>query len=164
MEKGSENYIIREIEAKDDELIESIIRSCLIEFGGDREGTAWTDPDLSRFSEVYDGEEEAYWVVEDGGAKVLGGVGIGCLDKDKKICELQKMYLVPQARGRGLAQELLAIALEFASKHYKQCYLETLDNMEAAKKFYSKSGFKRINYSPVETPHFSCEVRFIIDL
>lgn len=43
-------YIIREITEKDNKEIENIIRSCLIEFGGNHEGTAWTDPNLGRFS------------------------------------------------------------------------------------------------------------------
>ena len=40
------NYIIREIEKSDDKKIEAVIRSCLIEFGANHEGTAWVDPDL----------------------------------------------------------------------------------------------------------------------
>ena len=45
-------YRIREIEKRDNTAVEQIIRSCLIEFGGNREGTAWCDPDLGRFSEI----------------------------------------------------------------------------------------------------------------
>jgi len=45
-------YRIREIEAKDNKKVENVIRTCLIEFGANREGTAWTDPDLGRFSEI----------------------------------------------------------------------------------------------------------------
>ena len=40
-------YTIREIEEKDNPQIEQVIRSCLIEFGGNREGLAWADPILS---------------------------------------------------------------------------------------------------------------------
>ena len=46
-------YKIREIEAKDNKEIEQIIRSCLIEFGANHEGTVWADPNLGRFSEIY---------------------------------------------------------------------------------------------------------------
>ena len=38
-------YNIREIEEKDNAGVESLIRTCLLEFGGNREGTAWCDPD-----------------------------------------------------------------------------------------------------------------------
>ena len=46
-------YNIREIQQKDNKAVESIIRTCLIEFGANHEGTAWADPDLCRFSEIY---------------------------------------------------------------------------------------------------------------
>ena len=58
-------YVIRPIEKKDNQRIEEIIRSCLIEFGGNHEGTAWIDSDLGRFSEIYAGEGRGYWVAED---------------------------------------------------------------------------------------------------
>ena len=38
------NYTIRKIRKEDDAVIENIIRTCLIEFGAAREGTAWADP------------------------------------------------------------------------------------------------------------------------
>ena len=52
----NQGYKIREIEKRDNAAVEQIIRSCLIEFGGNREGTAWCDPDLGRFSEIYNNE------------------------------------------------------------------------------------------------------------
>lgn len=77
------------------------IRTCLIEFGAAREGTAWADPDLGRFSEIYNTEGNRYWVAEDERGKVVGGVGIGALKGAEGICELQKMYCLPEARGHG---------------------------------------------------------------
>ena len=81
-------YTIREIEKKDDRAVEGVIRSCLIEFGADHEGTAWADPDLCRFSEIYVSEGNKYWVAEDDTGEIVGGVGIGCLDQNRGICEL----------------------------------------------------------------------------
>ncbi len=37
------NYTIRKIRKEDDAVIENIIRTCLIEFGAAREGTAWRE-------------------------------------------------------------------------------------------------------------------------
>ena len=91
------NYIIREIEEKDNKAVEKVIRACLIEYGGNHEGTAWADPDLGRFSEIYNSEGNKYWVIEDENGKIVGGTGIGNLGNG--ICELQKMYCLPEARG-----------------------------------------------------------------
>ena len=156
------NYIIRPIEAKDNSHIESVIRTCLIEFGGNREGTAWCDPDLGRFSEIYAEEGLAYWVVEDEQGNVVGGSGIGPLVDD--VCELQKMYLLPYVRGTGVAQQLMELCLEFARKYYKKCYLETFSNMLAANRFYQKSGFSKLDKPYLQTEHFSCDVWYIKEL
>ena len=155
------NYTIRKIRKEDDAVIENIIRTCLIVFGAAREGTAWADPDLGRFSEIYNTEGNRYWVAEDERGKVVGGVGIGALKGAEGICELQKMYCLPEARGTGVARELMDEALKYAERFYGQCYLETLDNMTAAQKFYESCGFRRIEEPVVQTEHFLCDVRYI---
>ena len=91
------SYTIRPIEAKDNAAVERVIRTCLIEFGANHEGTAWADPDLGRFSEIYNTPGNRYWVAEDETGNVVGGTGIGKLTYT--VCELQKMYCLPQARG-----------------------------------------------------------------
>lgn len=158
----SNEYFIREIEKKDDELIEQIIRSCLIEFGGDREGTAWCDPDLGRFSEIYNKPGHKYWVIEDETGKVVGGAGIGALTED--VCELQKMYCLKEARGTGVAHQLMVLCLDYAKDYYQKCYLETFHNMIAANKFYQKYDFQQLDKPYIETEHFSCDAWYIKDL
>ena len=154
-------FVIREIEPKDDRQIESVIRSCLIEFGADHEGTAWADPELCRLSNAYAEEGAAYWVVENDKGEIIGGAGIGKLTGNDKVCELQKMYCLPEARGTGAAQLLMEKALDFAKKYYSKCYLETLDNMTRAHRFYEQSGFVRIYEPIVKTDHFACDVLYI---
>ena len=129
--------------------MEGVIRSCLIEFGWNREGTAWCDPDLGRFSEVYNRESFRYWVVADGADRAVGGAGIGGLTD--RVCELQKMYCLPQVRGTGAARELMALCLAYAGQYYKQCYIETLHNMTAANRFYQKWGFRRLDRPLLDT-------------
>ena len=156
-------YIIREIEKRDNKAVEAVIRACLIEFGANHEGTAWADPDLGRFSEIYNTKGNKYWVIEDENGQILGGVGIGDLHVDG-VCELQKMYCLKEVRGTGIAHELIKIAFEYAKDYYKKCYLETLDNMTRAQKFYERHGFVRIYEPIVQTEHFACDVRYIKDL
>ena len=158
-----QKYTVRPIEERDNKEIERIIRSCLAEFGGDHDGTAWADPMLGRFSEVYSAEGARYWVAEDEAGALAGGCGIGPLDSNG-LCELQKMYLVPAARGTGLAQRLLAGALAYASQRYERCFLETLESMTAAQRFYERNGFIRIYEPPVKTEHYACGVRYILKL
>lgn len=78
------------------------------------------------------------------------GVGIGELPGAPGICELQKMYCLPEARGTGIARALMDTALAFTQKHYRQCYLETMENMIVAQRLYEKCGFIRA-YEPIVT-------------
>ena len=157
-------YRIRQIESKDNKVVENIIRTCLIEFGANHEGTAWTDPDLGRFSEIYNKEGRKYWVAENEEGVVVAGVGIGELSGAEGVCELQKMYSLSETRGTGVAHKLMEIALEYAKKYYKSCYIETLSNMIAANKFYKKYGFVQLDKPLVQTEHNACDVWYLKDL
>lgn len=151
---------IREIKEQDNAAVEAIIRSCLKEYGGDREGTAWCDPDLGRFSEIYGEPHMRYWVAEDHAGRILGGAGFGPLPGEKGVCELQKMYTLPEARGTGIAHRLVKTVLQHAADHYTLCYLETFGNMTRAQSFYRKHGFEQTDQPMGSTGHISCDVFF----
>lgn len=152
---------IRRIQMNDNSAIEQIIRNCLIEFGGNRAGLAWEDDSLHHLYEYYNhSENRAYWVVEEKG-EVLGGCGIAPFGNESNICELQKMYLSPSVRGSGISSELFITALDFAKLHYNKCYLETLQNMHAANRFYIKNGFELLDAPLAGSEHFACDVWYI---
>lgn len=162
--KRSMNYIIREIRTKDNKSIEQVIRTCLIEYGANHEGTAWTDPQLSELSEAYRSEGSRYWVIETENGEIVGGTGIGRVEGSPDACELQKMYCLPKARGTGAAHDLIVTALDYAKEYYKKCYLETFSNMIPAQKFYKKHGFRLTDKRLGQTGHYACDVLFIKEL
>lgn len=156
---------IRKIEQKDNLRVEKIIRDCLIEYGCEGNmKTAWGDPYLGRFSEVYVLENNSYWVAENDEGIVVAGVGVGPLCGVDDTCELQKMYCLPEYRGTGIAQKLLDEALEFAKLHYKKCYLETRHNMDRAKTFYEKNGFVHTSDTVGCTGHCGCDYHYMKEL
>ena len=159
------NHTIRKIEPKDNLKIASVIRNIFEELDAPKVGTAYADPHLNTLFEVYQAENEIYFVVEEDGI-ILGGCGIGNLmDAEFKICELQKMYLAKEARGKGIAQELMQKCLEFAKEvGYDKCYIETLPFMKDAQKLYVKSGFTYIDAPMGSTGHNACDVFMIKDL
>lgn len=159
------NYTIRKIEPKDNLKIASVIRNIFEELDAPKVGTAYADPHLNTLFEVYQAENEIYFVVEQNGI-ILGGCGIGNLiDAEFKICELQKMYLAKEARGKGIAQELMQKCLAFAKQAgYDKCYIETLPFMKDAQKLYVKSGFNYIDGPMGITGHNACDVFMIKEL
>jgi putative acetyltransferase len=159
------NYIIREIEPKDNLKIAAVIRNVFEELDAPKVGTAYADPHLNTLFEVYQKDHEIYFVVEKDEI-ILGGCGIGNLvDAEIKICELQKMYLAKEARGKGIAKELMQKCLIFAKQvGYDKCYIETLPFMKDAQKLYVKSGFTYIDGPLGATGHTTCDVFMIKDL
>ena len=151
--------LIRKIKQEDNEQVEQLIRTCLIEFGDNKPGCAWED-DLSHFYELYQHEQSQYMVVEDNG-KIVAGCGIGPMMGFHDICELQKMYTYKEVRGTGIAQGLLDSSLDFAKKYYSKCYLDTFKHMIAANRFYIKNGFILLEEPLIKGSHYACDKWYI---
>ncbi|MFF2089479.1 GNAT family N-acetyltransferase [Paenibacillus sp. NPDC058174] len=132
---------IREIENKDNAAIKKIIQDSLESLGLAIPGTAYFDPQLNDLHGYYNSLAHAnYWVAEIDN-EIVGGIGIAPFNEQDKICELQKLYLTPNAQGLGIARLLMETALLFASKYYDKCYLETQHELKAACKLYEKFQF-----------------------
>ena len=159
------NATIRKIQPQDNPRIAALIRQVLIEHNAPKVGTAYADTSLDTLSDVYSVSDSEYYIVDADG-KVIGGCGIAALENgDATTCELQKMYFAPEARGTGLASQLLQRCLDAARDFgYSQCYLETLPNMKAAQELYAKFGFTYLDAPLGNTGHNSCPVWMIKQL
>lgn len=157
--------LIREIQYADNPAIAKVIRDVLEELGVPKVGTAYADPFLDTLSTVYQNDKAVYFVAEQEG-KIIGGAGIAQLEhEDRPICELQKMYLLAEARGMGVASRLMADCLEKAKAFgYTSCYLETMPYMEAAQQLYRNSGFVYLEAPLGNTGHYSCPVWMLREL
>lgn len=151
--------IIREITSDDNLEVAQVIRKVLLEMGVPKVGTAYADKALDDMYKTYNIPKATYFVVEDSG-KIIGCAGIAQLDNyEGNVCELQKMYLLEEARGRGLGSKMIIVCLEKAKSYgFEQCYLETMPYMEAAQKLYKKNGFECIDAPMGNTGHYSCPV------
>ncbi|MBR0592271.1 GNAT family N-acetyltransferase [Bacillus pumilus] len=138
---------MRPIEQKDNPYIAAIIRQSLESANLAIEGTAYTDPHLDQLFEYYQSlTHAAYWIAEENG-DILGGVGIAPFTNG--ICELQKLYLSPNAQGKGAGKKLMDTALQYASTYYEACYLETRQELTAATGLYQRYGFSLLS-EPIE--------------
>lgn len=147
---------IRKIQQKDNQAVGNLVQTVLMEMGAPKIGTAYADPFLFSLFEVYQEPKSVYYVIENDN-KIIGAAGIGPLEND--ICELQKMYFLPEARGLGLGSKLMEIILADAKSFgYSGCYLETMPYMTDAQKLYKKVGFTNIAAPMGNTGHTSCPV------
>lgn len=157
--------IIREIQKHDNEAVATIVRNVLTEMGAPKVGTAYADPQLDFMFEAYTVPKSVYFVIEKE-ERIIGVAGIGPLENEvETICEFQKMYFLPEARGLGLGFQMMEKCLKSAKDFgYEKCYLETLPFMEAAQKLYKKVGFEYLCEPLGNTGHSSCPVWMIKSL
>lgn len=157
--------VIREIQKEDNPQIAAVIREVFIADNFPKTGTAFADTQLDFMFEAYDKPRAAYFVVENNG-KIIGGGGISQLDNStENICELQKMYFLQEARGKGIGFQMIEKCLEKAAKlGYEKCYLETLPEMLTAQHLYKKAGFEYLCTPMGNTGHTTCPVWMIKNL
>ena len=155
----NEEIEIRPIKENDNAIISTIIKSTLEEFDSAIEGTAYTDKETDDMFSAFADDNSIYYVALLNN-EIIAGCGINPLKEGNlDICELQKMYMNPKARGKKIGKKLILKCLDFAKKtDFKQCYLETFPNMEAAIKLYEKNGFYKIDQPLGNTCHYSCNV------
>ena len=158
-------FQIRPIEPGDNAAMAAIIRRVMPEFGADGPGFAIHDAEVDTMHAAYAQPRCSYFVVERDG-QVMGGGGVAPLENaDADVCELRKMYFLPQARGIGAGTAMMRRCLDAARAHgFKRCYLETLTGMDAAQALYRRSGFTALCAPMGGTGHFSCDRFFILDL
>ncbi|HHF0558173.1 TPA: GNAT family N-acetyltransferase [Vibrio antiquarius] len=155
----AEEYVLRPLAKADNPQVADVIRKVSAEYGltADR-GYGVADPTLDDMYSVYNQCGAAYWVIEHRG-EIVGGGGFAPLAGEPNVCELQKMYFLPQTRGHGLAKRIVALSLQLAKQFgYQQCYLETTECLREAVGLYEKLGFEHLDAPLGQTGHDACEV------
>src|SRR5690554_2986639 len=158
------SFKIRGIQPEDNEEVARVVKQVLVEMGVPKVGTAYADKSLDNMYAYYDKPKMKYFVVTEE-EKIIGCAGIGPLPGEPEVCELQKMYFLPEARGRGIGAEMMQICLNYAKEAgYKKCYLETMPYMEHARKLYARTGFQPLDGPMGNTGHYNCSVWMIRSL
>ena len=161
----TETFLLRPITPADDAAMAQVIQTVMPEFGASGPGFAINDPEVTQMSCAYSGPGAAYFVLDMAG-RLLGGGGVARLaGGDASVCELRKMYFLPEARGCGQGRRLLQHCLAAARRlGYRRCYLETLTGMDAAMHLYQQAGFEPLCAPLGATGHFSCDRYYALDL
>ena len=110
--------------------------------------------------------KNAIYFVAEVNDEVIGGGGIKPLqDHDGSVCELQKMYLKPSARGKGYGKLLFHSCINAAKElGYKRCYLESDPSMTTAISIYEKNDFQHLKGPIGNTGHTACGIWMIKNL
>ena len=139
--------------------IRQIVFAVLAEYGlrPDPDGC---DKDMEDIEGSYLAGGGLFEVVETENGDLVGTVGLAPMEGG--VCELRKMYLVPEARGHGWGKRLLERALDHAQRgSFRQVTLETASCLVEAIALYTRYGFR-----PVAAEHRAsrCDQAFALDL
>ena len=150
-------FDIRPIEARDNRAVASVIRQVMSEFGVTGDSFPSSDAEVDAMYQAYPAPRAAFFVVARDG-EILGCGGMGPLaGGGEDECELRKMYFLPALRGTGTGSRLLRTILDAArDAGYRHCYLETMHNMDQARKLYRKYGFEELESRRGQTGHCGC--------
>ena len=151
---NNDSWQIRRLQQADVHQLLDLISGVRREFGLQARVASLLEPSDYAILNLYRHRRSAYFVaVMD--SQVLGGAGLFPLaNEDWGTCELQRMYIYSQHRGRGIGQSLLNACLEAArSLGFERCYAETISEMSTAIAFYERNGFQRLRAPIGNTGH-----------
>jgi putative acetyltransferase len=152
------NYTIVEGKNKDLIAVKSLIFGVLEEYGLKPDESS-TDADLDDIEKNYSLNNGYFGLVLFNNT-IAGTFGVYKLSVD--TCELRKMYLKKEARGKGLGKIMMSKVMEIArSKGYRYIELETASVLKEAISLYEKYGFKE-----VKREHLAkrCDKAYILEL
>ncbi len=158
--------IIRPIQPSDNQAIAKIIRDTLTEFGANHPGTVYFESTTDTLFELFQKPGSVYFVAETADGQLMGGGGIYPTEGlPEKTCELVKMYLLPQARGKGLGRSIIEKCLQSARETgFEHIYIETMPELKRALTVYETFGFEYLCKPLGNSGHFGCELWMLKNL
>lgn len=139
-------YQIREANNNDIDSIKTVVFTVLQEYGL-KPSEDGIDSDLNDIGKNYTQKNGFFGVLinknEKNSPKIVGTFGLYKLSE--KDCEIRKMYLLPEARGKGQGKKIIRfLIIKALEKGYRSILLETNSVLKEAIALYEKSGFKKI--------------------
>lgn len=96
------------------------------------------DADLKDINSYYLSKDGTFFVGIDDG-RVVGTAGVRKLEEN--MCEIRRIYLKKEYRGKGNGEKLFLAALNFAEKNCAGALLKTDPALKKAISMYLKHGF-----------------------
>ncbi len=157
-------FSLRKINRDDNAAVANVIRTVMTEFGAVGPGFSIEDPEVDAMFEAYQAPRSVFYVVTQDD-QVLGCGGVAPLSGgDPLMCELKKMYFLPEIRGQGAGRVLAELLINEARlREFAFMYIETLDRMEVANHLYQRLGFEPTRCQG-KTGHCGCDRFYLLEI
>ncbi|MBR1792145.1 MAG: GNAT family N-acetyltransferase [Bacteroidales bacterium] len=161
----SHGVVLRPIEMRDQKAMARLIRSVFEEYEAPMTGTVYDDPRTWHIFETITNQNAGYWVLIQDDI-VAGGCGFYPTEGlPSGYAELVKFYLSPIIRGKGYGTKLFLHVIEQARKSgYKNLYIESFPEFNAAVSMYRRNGFKEIPERLGNSGHTSTTIHMAKEL
>ncbi|MEZ5334130.1 MAG: GNAT family N-acetyltransferase [Methanolobus sp.] len=122
----------------------SVVRSFVIDVlsGEGFDYDSLKDSDLDDIPGNYSKKGGAFFLCLVNG-NIVGTSAVKYLDTG--TCEIKRLYVRKDCRGRGIGFSLFLKALEYAETHFSQVKLKTDSSLEKAISIYKENGFSLVN-------------------
>lgn len=133
------NIHLRPVTVADRPAVKALVYGILAEYGLSPDPSG-TDKDLEHLPDSYVRSGGCFFLFEDTTNKIIGTGGLYVLSP--AAAEIRKMYLLPEARGRGLGRYMLQYLVQQArEKGLHRLELETASVLKEAVGLYHSAGF-----------------------
>ncbi|NDJ16125.1 GNAT family N-acetyltransferase [Myxacorys almedinensis] len=136
-----QDFLIRDWQPGERAAVYELIGLVLAEYGLPQEPDG-ADRDAIAVEECYLKTGGEFWVVERH-KKLVGTGAYYPISRGKKAAEIRKMYLLPEARRRGLGKFLLGqLEQRIAEQGFTQIWIETASVLQEAVLLYERNGYQ----------------------
>ncbi|NES92019.1 MULTISPECIES: GNAT family N-acetyltransferase [Okeania] len=140
MKKYYRDFVIRNWQPDDRQIVANIISSVLAEYGLNWEPKD-ADRDVLQVEKFYQNVGGEFWVIEKQ-EKILGTAAYYTISRGNKAAEIRKMYLLPEVRNQGLGKFLLKeLENKIIECKFQEIWIETATVLQEAVKLYESSGY-----------------------
>ncbi|MDQ2068957.1 GNAT family N-acetyltransferase [Natronospira bacteriovora] len=134
------DFSIRPWQADDCDAVVAVLGQVLNEYGLNFEPEE-ADRDVVEVSQHYSDRGGEFWVIELDG-RLVGTAAFFPLHDRPEVAEIRKMYLLPEARGKGLGRWLLKLLEDRARERgFRYARLETAAVLKEAIALYESAGY-----------------------
>ena len=143
--KTQADFTIRAVETPDDiDAVKRLIMGYVDWLGLDLSYQNYDEELAAIPGGVYDAPAGALLIAVDAHGDHLGCIGLKAFGKDG-ACEMKRLFVAPEGRGRGVGQALIAAIVGAAERiGYREMLLDTLPTMEGAIRLYEAAGFRQV--------------------